>query len=80
MKRICLIVILSASSGCIVQMPDRFQMGGEVVLETTGLLQGVAGFRFRVFGGIVIEKRRPRDEKNVHADRTPLDVYLHPGE
>ena len=76
MKRIILIVILLASSGCIVQMPDRFQMGGEIVLETTGLLQGVAGFRFRVFGGIVIEKRRPRNEKLLHANRSPLDLYL----
>ncbi len=76
MKRIILIAILLASSGCIVTMPDRFQMGGEVLIETTGLLQGVAGFRFRLFGGIVIERRRPRDETNVYADRSPLDMYL----
>jgi len=69
---------LSLLSGCIVNSADRFQIGGEVRIETTGILDYVTGFRLRVFGGILLEKRRTKEKSDEQNSESllPLDAFL----
>ena len=38
--------------------PDHFKMGGEVRIETSGIMDYLTGFKLRVFGGITIERNK----------------------
>ena len=67
--------LLFLGSGCIVNNPDRFQMGGEVRVETKGIMEYITGFKFRVFGGIIITKEK-RDAKTGGVAKLPLDALL----
>lgn len=78
MKKLC-IVFLLISSGCIVYRPDRFQLGGEVSIETSGILEYVTGLKLRVFGGIIIERKLSNEERYGTEDVLPIDAFMYSG-
>lgn len=67
--------LLFLGSGCIVNDPDRFQMGGEVRVETKGIMEYITGFKFRVFGGIIITKEKGHAKTGVEP-KLPMDALL----
>ena len=77
MRLILIILILSLlSTGCIVRDADRFQIGGEVRVETSGILEYITGFKFRVFGGILLERTRKGEKHEKSETLLPLDAFL----
>ncbi len=79
MKRLVVIGILLCS-GCIVNDPDRFQLGGEVKFETSGILEYVTGLKIRVFGGILIERKLSHGERYGSQDILPIDALINVGD
>ena len=75
--KLLLAALLLISSGCIVSNPDRFQLGGEVRVETAGVLEYLTGFKLRVFGGILITKERRKDVAT-NPGMLPIDSLLPP--
>lgn len=63
-------------SGCMVQNADRFQLGGEVRFETSGILEYVTGLKLRVFGGIILERKISHDERFGSANTLPIDALI----
>ncbi len=69
-----LALALLLSSGCIVNDPDEFRIGGEFQFETSGILQYVTGLKIRVFGGIMIIRERRSHESRGLQTELPIDA------
>jgi len=75
--KILLILAMLFCSGCLVSNPDHFKLAGEFSLETSGILDYITGVKFRVFGGIVLE--RATHEKSSRQEEEfilPLDAII----
>lgn len=71
MKYFAIITLLF--SGCIVTDPDRFQLGGEVRVETGGILEYIVPVKVRIFGGMTIERKVADDDGSTEGD-LPIDA------
>jgi len=75
--KILLILVMLSCSGCLVSNPDRFKFGGEFRLETSGILNYITGLKFRVFGGILIERDTHEESRKQQEEFVlPLDAII----
>lgn len=76
MKKLAIVIVMLLCSGCIVTSADRFQLGGEVRFETSGILEYVTGLKIRVFGGIIIERKLSHGEYYGSQNTLPIDALI----